>query len=207
MGSADVFVRPGENSHRRRRGTLPFSRDLHKISIPPAFREISASHEYPRTNISSLLFSRIYLHLFLSSLCDLLAVAFVKLARLGLTNGTTKEESLFSRVCPISRLHPSFLYAPPSSRPRDPFAQFARCSSPFLSALSLIPADLNSCSRAFSISATDHGFRNAGIRNSARRGVNWKRDRIASCEERNKGEARTKETIDGVDMRGRQRNG
>ena len=60
--------------------------------------KISTSHEHPCTNLcpsppSWSLFNRY--------------PSFVKPALLGLTNGTTKEKSLFSRVCPISRLHPS----------------------------------------------------------------------------------------------------
>lgn len=77
--------------------------------------KISASHEYSRTSHPLFPFAP---HRRRS--VSLQPLAFVKPARLGLTNGTTKEKSLFSRLCPISRLHPSFPYAssPPPLRPQ-----------------------------------------------------------------------------------------
>ena len=66
----------------------------------------------------------------------------MKPALLGLTNGTTKEKSLFSRVYPISRLHPSFsprsvpsplrcsaLESALARSPGPPFAQFCSRNS------------------------------------------------------------------------------
>ena len=68
--------------------------------------KISASHEYSRTSHPLFPFTPHH-----RRSISLQPLAIVKSARLGLTNGTTKEKSLFSRLCPISRLHPSFPYA------------------------------------------------------------------------------------------------
>ena len=55
VGSTDVFVRPGENSQLTTKGTLPFSRDLHKISILFDVREKYRRVTNTHARISSFL--------------------------------------------------------------------------------------------------------------------------------------------------------
>lgn len=77
-------------------GVLPFSRDLHKISILEASRE--KYRRVTRAHDESLLLKP-----------ALLALTYAEI---------TKEKSLFSRIGPISRLHPAF--PPLVSSPRPP---------------------------------------------------------------------------------------
>lgn len=77
-------------------GVLPFPRDLHKISILEASRE--KYRRVTRAHDESLLLKP-----------ALLALTYAEI---------TKEKSLFSRIGPISRLHPAF--PPLVSSPRPP---------------------------------------------------------------------------------------
>lgn len=114
VGSTDVFVRPGENSQPTTKGTLPFSRDLHKISILFDVRE-----KYRRVTNT---------HARISPFSFLLSSSSPRMnLRLATSPGETGsswfnerhhkgEKSLFSRLYPISRLHPS-LHAPSAPQP------------------------------------------------------------------------------------------
>lgn len=78
-------------------GVLPFPRDLHKISILEASRE--KYRRVTRAHDESLLLKP-----------ALLALTYAEI---------TKEKSLFSRIGPISRLHPAF--PPPRFIPSSSF--------------------------------------------------------------------------------------
>lgn len=111
VGSTDVFVRPGENSQPTTKGTLPFSRDLHKISIlfdvREKYRRVTNTHARispsPPSSWMNLRLATIFLPVETGS------SRFNERHHKG-------EKSLFSRLYPISRLHPS-LHAPSAPQP------------------------------------------------------------------------------------------
>lgn len=142
VGSTDVFVRPGENSQPTTKGTLPFSRDLHKISILFDVREKYRRVTNTHARISSFLLppssspsSSPWMNLRLATIF----LPVEKPAPLDLTNGTTKERNRYFhgstrfRACIPRTLRSPAAPVPPSNRPSlnraRPFAQFTSNSA------------------------------------------------------------------------------